>query len=221
MFAYIPFSILILGFFYLTYKNSPKHAWILLAIVAVSVGIGFIKPLEKYMLIDVVLAIVGIFIVIIQSRKVREKSIQNWFAANGFRSADVPFVKALFNDTVIGTNNYYAYKNELIYGGKKIPFVLGVRSHSQISGKIPTINFHCAYYFKEGIDADTLQQKLMVAKEATPHTGLLKSQLRYFDLKDCDIVKQSIGGVVIRWKVPHSVEGYSERFEWIKKTFAN
>lgn len=221
MTAYIPFSILLAGFFYLTYKNSPKHAWILLVIVAVAVGISFIKPLEKYLLIDVGLAIIGVFVVIIKSRNVREKAVKKWFAANGFRIAEVPFVKALFNNPVIGTNNYYAYKNVMNYKGKIVPFILGISHHSSFSGKTPTIIFHCAYYFKEEVDADELQQKFNAAKEATPHTNMFKSQLRYFDLKDCDIFKPVTGGVAVRWKVPHSSNGYNERFEWIKKAVDN
>lgn len=221
MLIYIAPSILLLGFFYMTYKNSPKYAWILLAIVAVSVILSFVKPLEKFRLIEVGLTIIAVFVIVILSRKAREKNVENWFVRKGFKKADVPYVKELFIDHLIGSNNYYAYENELYYQQKKIPYVLGINCHAYNSGKTPTLIFYCAYYFRDGVDVELLQQQFTAAKEATMHTNMFKSQLRYFDLKGCDIFKPAMGGIVARWKVPHSVEGYNDRFEWINKALAD
>lgn len=58
--GYIFSFILISGFYYLIFRNSPKHATIYLVVVAVSFGISFIQPREKFLLLALAFGIIGV-----------------------------------------------------------------------------------------------------------------------------------------------------------------
>jgi len=210
--AYIIFALLLAGFFYLTYKNSPRHAWMLLAVIALSIGIWFIKPIQMFSL----LGIAGLLIIMILSVKARQKSIQRWLAQNGFVRTNIPSGRVFFASEDVGNKSYVAYSNRFALNNKTIPFLLILRYTTQWTGKTTTVVVNCSYYFNENVDTAVLQQQFAQAKENTPHTGLLKSQLHFFDLKHCDVFMPSMGGIAVSWRVPDTVQGYSERYQWIK-----
>ena len=211
-------TILIAGLFFIIFKNSPKHGYYFLMLICFCVVISFIKVIQLW---SVLVGIIGLFILAIQSRKVREQNVLEWFVNNGFVATNFPSVKSLFDASIAGTNNCWAYKNELITRDGKIPFLLAISCHSQRSSNTTTIVYHCAYYFKEGIEADSLEKKLQLAKKNTPRTNFLTSQFGYFNVKDVAILRPATGGVVARWRVPHSPAGYAKRFEWIKNAINN
>ncbi|MES2776214.1 MAG: hypothetical protein V4722_18705 [Bacteroidota bacterium] len=222
MIAYIFSFLLLAGFFYMFYRNSPKHAYMFLGMIAICVGIFYINPGNKFTTLgSLAFGIVGLFTIAILSRRVREDAIQKWFAENGFKVIPFPGTKDLFAGQLIGTNDYYAYSGELANGQKKLPFILGVSYHSHRSGNTSTIEFHCAYYFNTNTATAMLEQKFLHAKDNTPGTNFARSQFGYFDLKKCDIIKPAMGGIAVRWRVPHTVKGYSERYEWIKNALNN
>ena len=212
MLAIILFSILGALFFWITYKNSPAYGWILLGIVAASIGVSFIKPIQMFSL----LGVVGVLVVMAMSRGAREKSIQQWLAAQGFKPADLPGIRSLFNVPPIGSSKYYAYSNMLQTGSVQQPYFLAISYHSQRTNNTTSIVLHCAFYFNVQ-DVSILQQKFIAAKESTPATGVFKSQLGYFNLKACDIFLPPNGGIAVRWRFPDTIEGYSDRLAWIKK----
>ncbi|MVM40497.1 hypothetical protein GO730_27240 [Spirosoma sp. HMF3257] len=207
---------MIVGFYYMTFRNSPKYANIWLLIVVICIGISYIQPREDFSLVAVGLGIVGLFVVAIQSRNVREDAIQKWFSANGFKRVTFSAVEPLFNTPAIGTINYYPYIGEVINHREKIPFVMVIRYASSNSNNTVSIILDCSYYFNGKVGTDVLEQKFKTARENTPHTDLWKSHMRFFDLKDCEILKPAMGGIVVSWRVPDTVEGYSDRYEWIK-----
>lgn len=219
MLVYILPLLLLTGFFYIVYRNSPKHAWLMLGVIAASLLVCIIKPSRIFFPIGLFGGLIAFFIVIIKSRNVRERSVQKWFADQGFKRKDFPFLKELFDNYAIGTNEFYSYTNELLFEQKKIPYILAVNYRSHRSNNSTSITFHCTYFFNEQVDVDLLEQKFKAAKNATPSTNLFKSQLGYFNKKSCEIFRPAMGGVAVRWRVPHSVEGYNDRYEWIKSAF--
>lgn len=216
MTAYIFSALLIGGFYYLTFKNSPKHANLLLLMVAISFGIGLIEPREKSTLIGLAFGIVSVFVLIIRSRKARERTVQKWFLTNGFRRITFPAVAALFKTPATDNIAYFPYEGKMAYNGQTITFIQAIRYSSTPSGKYNTVILDCSYYFKENVPIDLLEQKFKIAQENTPHTNLWKSHMRFFDLKDCEIFKPAMGGIVVSWRLPDSIGAYGERFQWIK-----
>ncbi|MBD2703495.1 hypothetical protein IC229_22815 [Spirosoma sp. BT702] len=215
LFSYLPALLLIGGFYYMTYRNSPQHATLLLVVVAVCTGISYITPREKFTLVGLALGIIGTFVVIIQSRNVREKSLQKWFVEKEFHYIKFGPVEALFTRPRIGTINYYPYKGEIVTDQQEIPCIIALRYSYSTSGKTPSIIADISYYFTEPTDLNLIERKFLNARENTPHTNLWKSHLRFFDLKDCEIFRPAQGGIVVSWRVPDSVEGYTDRYEWI------
>ena len=213
--------LLLAGFYYMTFRNSPKYANILLLIVLVCIGISYIQPREKFSLIGVGLGIVGLFVVAIKSRNVREDLIQKWFTENGFKRVQFSAVEPLFITPAIGTISYYPYVGKIANHQEGIPFVMVIRYASSNSNNTVSIILDCSYYFNGKIGTDILEQKFKIAKENTPHTDLWKSHMRFFDLKDCEIFKPATGGIAVSWRVPDTVEGYRDRYEWIKNALQN
>jgi hypothetical protein len=208
--------VLIGGLYYLTFKNSPKHANILLLIVASGFGLSFIKPVENYLLLILALGIVAVFIVIIQSRKARDLTLYNLLIDTGFRRIEFPFVETLFNKPASTILRHLSYKGELTGYQQNIPFVMVIRYSSLPSGKTTRIIVECSYYFNEKIDVDLLFDKFKIAKENTANPRLWQR-----NLKSCDIFRPAIGGIVVNWSVSDAIEGYRERHEWIKNALQN
>lgn len=205
----------------MTFRNSPKYAAIWLLIVVTCIGISFIQPREKFSLLAVAVGIIGLFFVAVKSRNVRENEVQKWFTENGFKKVKFSAVEPLFNTPAIGTIRYYPYIGEIANHQEKIPFVMTIRYTSSISTNATSIILDCSYYFNGKIGTNVLEQKFKTAKENTPHTNLWKSHMRFFDLKDCEIFKPTMGGIVVSWRVPDTVEGYSDRYDWIKNALQN
>ncbi|WP_460968624.1 hypothetical protein [Spirosoma migulaei] len=221
MLIYFLPALLIAGFYYMTFRNSPKYANIWLLIVIICIGIGFMQPREKFSLVAVALGIIGLFVVVVKSRTSRENEVKKWFAENGFKKVTFSAVEPLFNTPAIGTIRYYPYIGEISNQQEKIPFVMAIRYASSISTNTASIILDCSYYFNGKTGANVLEQKFKTAKENTPHTNLWKSHMRFFDLKDCEIFKPAMGGIVVSWRVPDTVEGYKDRYEWIKNALQN
>ncbi len=192
----------------ITYMNSHKYANIILATVVLSLIIGKIEAIQMFSLLGIVVVIV----VMIKSASVRKKDIETWFAEKGFRQIEVPYTASLFNHQLFGTNIYSIYQAEM----EKIPFQLAIQYNSNRSNNTPSIVFYCSFYFQNGIDLDKFEQKIKQLKDQTPNTNWLKSQFGFFNLKACEIFRPPIGGVVICWRVPDTVSGYNERYEWVK-----
>jgi hypothetical protein len=217
MAGYIISAFLFSLFFYITYKNSPKHAYILIGIIGLSIGVWFIKPIQMYSL----LGIVGVLTVMLMSRGAREKRIQQWFFANGFyRNNDVTNPEAFFNDVIAGNKTYQAYKKDIDFLGRTMPVTFVLRYNIYNSGRSMSLVVHCCYFFREYANIPSLEQKLLHAQQQTPPTNLIKSQFHYFDLKASTIFKPAMGGIAITWRVPHSVQGYKERYDWIRNALA-
>ena len=209
--------VLLAGFFYIIYRNSPKHAYLLLAIVAASILTGNLPPARIFFPVSLAMGVVGLFAMAILSRNVRLLTIQNWFSANGFTTVDFPLAKSFFSDYAVGTSDCWCYKNVLESDGERIPFYLAVHCHTHRSNNSTSIVFHCAFYFSDGLDIAVLEQKCKMAKERTRRTNLLKSQFGYFNIKACDIFRAANDDLVVRWRVPHTQQGYSDRFKWIQQ----
>lgn len=205
--------ILIGGAFWMTYRNSPKHGYILLGIVALSFVIGQIKGLQMYSL----LGILGVLGIMVMSRNVREKNIQNWLIEKGFIYQKNENGTAKFNDNSLnGNNRFYCYKNKIIVNNQEVTFDFTIRMNTaQVGGKSQMV-IHCSFYFPENINVNLIEQKLLKAKESTPKSNFFNSQFGYFDMKDCEIFRPKTGGIAIAWRTPDTVEGYNERYEWIK-----
>lgn len=212
--AYILGILFIAGACWITYLNSPKYAYFILIIAIFSLIIAQIKSIQLFSL----LGIVAGFVIMVKSQTIRKREVETWFSSNGFQSIEVSNAADLFSyNTTLGTNIYTAYQAKV----NEIPFVFGIKYHSHRSGNISIIEFYCSYYFYQNIDLDTLELQYKRLKEQTPHTNLFKSQFGYFDLKDCEIFRLKNGAVVVSWRVPDSVAGYEERYEWIKKALNN
>ncbi|GAB3699493.1 hypothetical protein GCM10027592_25620 [Spirosoma flavus] len=212
---YLPGLLLIGGFTYLTYQNSPKHAMWLLGIVVGSILIGYLTPREKTILIGAAIGIVGVFVVMVQSRNVRERSLSDWFAEKEFRWTEFSAVKSLFNTATAGRISYSTYTGNLIINQQKISCLMATRYSTTTVNNSVSIILDFSYYFSDPESIDLFEQKFITAKENTPHTNLWKSQLRFFDLKDCEIFRPSIGGLVVSWRTPATLDGYNDRYNWI------
>ncbi|GAB2579183.1 hypothetical protein [Spirosoma areae] len=213
---YIPSCFLLAGFYYLTFRNSPKHAQMLLLVVVICIGISYIPPRETFVLPALALGIIGVFIVIIQSRKAREEKLSLWFAEHGFKQVNYQPADKLFIAPVNGESHYYPYKSTLVVNQETISYILAIRHTLSLSGKTTTVTVDGSFYFNENIDVARLEQKFNAAKSATSHTNLWKSHLRFFDLKDCQIFKPAMGGIVVSWRLPDTIDGYTDRYEWVK-----
>lgn len=201
------------GAYWMTYINSPKYAYFLVGIVLFSFIIAQIKPIQMFSL----LGIVACFVVMVKSQSARKKDNEAWFVSKDLRRIEVANTSTLFNHEVWGTNVYSAYQGKM----GEVPFVLGIKYHSHRNNNMTSIEFFCSYYFYQNIDINTLEKKLIELKEQTPHTNFFKSQFRYFDMKSCEIFRPKMGGIVITWRVPDTVAGYNERYEWVKKALLN
>lgn len=149
-------------------------------IIAFSLIIAQIKPIQLFSL----LGIVAGFVIIFKSQTIRKRDVETWFSLNGFQRIEVSNATDLFSyNTTLGTNIYTAYQAKI----NNIPFVFGIKYHSHRSGNISSIEFYCSYYFYQNLDLNAVEQQFKGLKEQTPHTNLFKSQFRYFDLKDCEI----------------------------------
>lgn len=211
---YILELLLVAGAFWITYQNSPQYAYILLGIVVVSHVVAQFKPIQLYSL----LGIVGVLVVMVMSRSVREKAIGQWLSDHQFSYTKFSAASQLFNQADLsGSTTYASYLSRI----GETPLLLSLRYHSQQSGNTRAITVHCAYYFKGKLDINELEQRFLKQKENTPKTNLLKSQLGYFDLKSCEIYKPAMGGIAVIWRFPPTIEGYTERYEWIKDALTN
>lgn len=214
MILLITSSLFMAGAYGITYLNSPRYANIMLGIVALSFLIAQIEAIQMVSL----LGIVGVLVVMVKSRSEREKSIQCWFAEQGFKPVQATQGPVLFKDQpVLGTVQYTAYQNEMA----GISFQLVVRYHSYRTGNSPSIVLHSCFYFGDPGKAESLAQTFADLRDKTPHSNFLTSQFRYFDLKAADILKPETGGVAVCWRVPDTVRGYTDRYEWVRKAVSN
>jgi hypothetical protein len=207
-------AILIGGAFWMTYRNSPKHAYILLGVVALSFIIGQIKSIQMFSL----LGIVGVLVLMVMSRGVREKAVQTWLQENHFVFVKNENGPEKFQDSSLnGSSRFFCYNNKVTADNQAIPFVYTIRFNTAQVANRSSVTVHCSYYFREGIDVNALEKQLLKAKENTAKSHLVDSHFGYFDMKDCEIFRTTQGGVCIGWRTPDTPEGYNERYEWIKQ----
>jgi hypothetical protein len=205
--------ILIGGAFWMTYRNSPKHGYMVLGVVALSFVVGQIKDIQMFSL----LGIVGVLVLMVMSRNVREKAIQNWLQENHFVFAkNENGANKFANNSAIGSNRYYCYKNEILLHNQRVPFDFVIRMNTTRINNTSSLVIHSSFYFQENMDVAAVEQKLLKAKENTPKSHFAHSHFGYFDLKDCEIFRPAQGGVAVCWRTPDTVEGYNERYEWVK-----
>lgn len=207
--GYIVGTIFIAGAYWITYMNSPKYANVLLGVAIFSLIIAQIKPIQMFSL----LGIVGVLVVMVMSRFEREKAISQWyeehhFTLTKFTNAPVLFRYHSSNGTTIYTN--FLTKIE------DVPCLFSEQYHSYRSGNTSSVVVHCSYYFNGKIDINELERRFIQQKNDTPKSGFFRSQGNYFNLKNCDIFKPEMGGIVVSWRLQTTVNGYNERYEWIK-----
>ena len=200
--------------YWITYRNSPKYANILLGIVVLSIIIAQIKPIQMLS----VLGFFGVLAVMVMSRFAREKEISGWFREHHFRPTQFLNASNLFSHNPnTGSIIYHNYLTNI----NGINCLYSEQYNSYNSGNNPSLVVHCSYYFNGKLSVDELERKFIVQKEKTEKTGFIESQLGYFDLKDCTIFRPNIGGVAVSWRFPTTIEGYNTRYEWIKEALAN
>jgi hypothetical protein len=203
-------TILLGGFFWLTWINSRRHAYILLAIAAASIVVAQIKGVQLLSL----LGILGMLGVMVASRFAREKSILQWLAHHGFAPAQFNKGPALFpNLSTQGSVSYAHYKVRIA----GMPCLFTERRQSYRSGNTSSLVVHCAYYFSENANTDALEATFLKHKSNTPKANWRKSQLGYFNLSDYEVFKPAMGGIVVSWRLPATIKGFSERYEWVKQ----
>ncbi|GAB3988830.1 hypothetical protein GCM10028807_12340 [Spirosoma daeguense] len=193
----------------------------LVIIVVTSVLIGFIEPRQKFTLVGLAIGIVGVFVVMVQSRNVRESNLRSWFSENGFRRIEFDRAKNLFNTASTGTISYSIYQGFLPINKDNSPCILALRYSSRQNNNSVQMTLDFSYYFTKSANIDWLEENFKKVRNETLHTNLWKSQLRYFDLKDCEIFRPAIGGLVVSWRTPATVVGYTDRFQWIINALKN
>lgn len=212
--GYISGFVFIALAYWITYRNSPKYANILLGIVVLSIIIAQIKPIQMLS----VLGFFGVLAVMVMSRFARDKEISGWFRERGFVPTQFQNADALFqNNPVNGSIIYTNYKANI----NGFDCLFSEQFNSYRTANTTSVVVHCSYYFDEKSDLDDLEMKFLTQKEKTAKANLIDSQFGYFELKNCQIFRPKIGGLAVSWRFPTTIEGYNTRYEWIKEALAN
>jgi hypothetical protein len=210
---YIMLVILVGVFYWITRINSRRHANMLLLVAALSVVVSQIKGLQMFSL----LGILGVLGIMVASRFSRDKDIGQWLADRGFTI--IPFTDAAELFAHLPNDRSASYTT---YQGKvsNQPCIFSVRYHSYRSGNTTSLVVHCTYCFPEKTGAETLVQRFLNKKENTPKAPWYKSQLGYFNLNQCEIFKPTMGGIAVCWRLPTTIAGYQERYDWVEEALA-
>lgn len=213
MLIYIVLALLVACFYWITNLNSRKRANLLLVVALVSVGLAQIKGLQMFSL----LGILGVLGIMVASRFSRDKDIKKWLSANEFTPVQLDNTPALFahlpNDRSIV---YATYQGTVAHE----PCFYAERYYTYRSGNTTSLVVHCTYYFTGKTSADVLEKRFVAKQENTPKPHWFKSQFGYFSLKDCAIFRPAMGGIAVCWRLPTTIAGYQERYEWIEEALA-
>jgi hypothetical protein len=209
--GYIVGIVLIGGAFGITWMNSRKHAYILLAVVAVSIVLAQIKGLQMLSL----LGIVGVLGIMAASRFAREKTIQQWLAQHRFAAVRFDDAPSLFPH--VSNDGSATYANYLV-AMADMRCIFSTCNHTYQTGNTNGLAVHCAFYFDENTNVSALEKQFLHKKANTPVANWRKSQLGYFNLRDAEVFKPDMGGIAVGWRLPATIKGYEERYRWIKQT---